>query len=110
MANICDNKFFFSCKNNFPKYKKFFEEVIFEEENGNGEVIDEQNDGNNHHGGSIEGWFESRWNFPIEWFKSIFKEDDECYFRCLSEEYGCDYVAMNIYSNGSWRDEQCFDI
>ena len=40
------------------------------------------------------------------------KEDDpdECYFRCLSEEYGCGYVAMNIYTGGHWRDEQCFDL
>jgi hypothetical protein len=30
--------------------------------------------------------------------------------RCLSEEYGCGYVAMNIYDEGRWREEQTFDL
>ena len=39
-----------------------------------------------------------------------FVEEDDCYFRCLSEEYGCGYVAMNIFKDGEWWNEQCFDL
>lgn len=30
--------------------------------------------------------------------------------RCLSIEWGCSYVAMNVYEDGAWRDEQSFDF
>lgn len=116
MANICDNRFYFRCEHNADKYINEFKRL---QDNAYGvfefEVLDFDDDYC-----SIEGFFESKWNFPMEDFESIFINTtsdnpnecylDECYFRCLSEEYGCDYVAMNIYSNGSWRDEQCFDL
>ena len=58
----------------------------------------------------VEGYFESRWVFPDEEFTKIIPDDTEVYFRCLSEEYGCEYVAMNIYTEGCWRTEQTFDL
>lgn len=105
MANICDNKFFFQCAHNFDKYLEKFDE--FE---GEFEVVGRDSDG----GGCLEGYIDSKWNFPMEDMEKILPEKendpDECYFRCLSEEYGCGYVAMNIYTDGHWRDEQCFDL
>ena len=36
--------------------------------------------------------------------------DDTIYMRCLSEEYGCGLVSMNVYSEGSWWEPQYFDF
>lgn len=58
----------------------------------------------------IEGWFTSKWDFPMSIFKDFFNEFEDVYMRCLSEEYGMNYVAMNIYENGNWLDEQTFDF
>jgi hypothetical protein len=60
----------------------------------------------------IEGYFDSNWAFPTDIFENFFDEFDneEIYMRCLSEEYGCDYVAMNIYSDKHWWDEQTFNL
>lgn len=101
MANICSNKFYFECENNFQKYLDDFKTVL----ECDIEVGDYYNNG-----GCCDGWFESRWIFPMTRIKGLFDPKDNCYFRCLSEEYGCGYVAMNIYEDGEWRDEQCFDL
>lgn len=108
MANICDNKLYFSCESNFEKYKMEFEDLLEEELDGDITVLEFDESGR----GSIELMFDSKWTFPAELFRDLFPGDDldEVYIRCLSEEYGCGYVAMNIYSNGEWREEQCFDI
>lgn len=112
MANVCDNRFYFCCEHNADKYINEFKRL---QDNAYGtfefEILDYDDDGFC----SIEGYFESKWTFPIEDFKSILidatsEDPDECYFRCLSEEYGEGYVAMNIYSNGEWWDEQTFNI
>lgn len=105
MANICSNRFFFCCEHNCNKYMKMFEELKDQLFNLEFEVLDFDDNFC-----SIEGYFESKWTFPSQIFENLdFKEEDECYFRCLSEEYGNNYVAMNIY-NTEWYDEQCFDI
>ena len=107
MANICDNKFYFACKSNFQEYVKKFNNDKIE---GEFEIVGEDSDG----GGCLEGYIDSNWTFPREIMEEILpdkeEDPDECYFRCLSEEYGCGYVAMNIYSDGHWRSEQCFDL
>ena len=36
--------------------------------------------------------------------------DDTIYMRCLSEEYGCELVSMNVYSEGSWWEPQYFNF
>jgi hypothetical protein len=105
MANICDNKFLISCEDEkiieriSNKLEELFKDILY------GEITyeDEQ---------IIEGWFESRWNFPDEIFDDFFTEfaDDTIYMRCLSEEYGCELVSMNVYSEGGWWEPQYFDF
>ena len=105
MANICGNKFLISCEDEkiieriSNKLEELFKDMLY------GEITyeDEQ---------IIEGWFESRWNFPDEIFDDFFKEfaDDTIYMRCLSEEYGCELVSMNVYSDGSWWEPQYFNF
>ena len=105
MANICDNKFLISCED-----EKIVEqisnklEILFENEL-EGEITYEDEM-------IIEGWFDSRWDFPDEIFDNFFTEfaDDTIYMRCLSEEYGCGLVSMNVYSEGSWWEPQYFDF
>lgn len=100
MANICDNHFILRSRNldDFNKSKEALEEYV--NEVGGEITYDDEED-------LFEGYFDSKWTFPIEDLKNIIVGD--VYFRCLSEEYGEEYVAMNIYDNG-WRDEQCFDL
>ena len=105
MANICNNKFLISCENEEvlihinDKLEKLFEDEL------EGEIVYE--DGN-----IIEGWFDSCWSFPDDIFDDFFTEfaDDTIYMRCLSEEYGCELVSMNVYSDGSWWEPQYFDF
>ena len=106
MANICNNKFLFYCENNCEKYMNLFNELKDQFGYFVFDVLD-----TDINSCTIEGEFESRWTFPADIFEDLdFKEEDDCYFRCLSEEYGCGYVAMNIYEDGEWKDEQCFDL
>ena len=105
MANICDNKFLISCEDEnvveqiSNKLEKLFEEYL------DGEITYEDD-------GIIEGWFESRWSFPDDIFDDFFEEfkDDTIYMRCLSEEYGCELISMNVYSEGSWWEPQYFNF
>ena len=105
MANICNNDFRITFENEEigkkieEKLEKLFEEVL------EGEItyLDEN---------TIEGWFDSKWSFPDHIFENFFDEfeDDTIYMRCLSIEWGCEYVAMNVYNEGSWWREQSFDM
>jgi len=105
MANICDNRFTIACDNEevlkqiSKKLEDLFSDVL------DGDITYGQED-------FIEGYFESRWCFPDEIFNDFFTEfkDDSIYMRCLSEEYGCQYVAMNVYKDGSWWEPQTFDF
>lgn len=103
MANICTNTFYIGCKSKetgiaiINKLKILFTTEL------EGEVtyIDPL---------FIEGWFVSNWDFPMHIFEDFFNEFEDVYMRCLSEEYGNSYVAMNIYRDGNWLDEQTFDF
>lgn len=104
MANICENKFYFYCENNFEDNKK----KLIEDIDDYVEIYDisyEPDDS-----GSCEGIFHSRWTFPKHKLENTFDDMKGVYFRCLSEEYGFCYVAMNIYEDGEWKEEQTFDI
>lgn len=109
MANICENKFFLSNDGNDELFKKIkyrlIEDISHDSDaKFDGEVLYEDDD-------FIEGWFDSRWTFPNEYFEEIIPEGTEdIYFRCLSEEYGCCYVAMNVFKDGTWLGEQTFDF
>lgn len=105
MANVCDNKFLISCEdeNIVEQISKKLGELF--EEDLDGEITYEDDE-------IIEGWFESRWRFPDDIFDDFFEEfkDDTIYMRCLSEEYGCELVSMNVYSKGSWWEPQYFNF
>ena len=105
MANICENKFYITC-DDFKVLERVTEklEQLFQESlNGEVAYIDDS---------FIEGYFDSKWSFPEHLFNSFFDEftDETIYMRCLSEEYGCGLVSMNIYDKGSWREPQYFDL
>lgn len=105
MANVCDNKFLISCKdeNIIEQISKKLGELFAEDLYGEITYEDER---------IIEGYFESRWRFPDDIFDNFFEEfkDDSIYMRCLSEEYGMDLVSMNVYSEGNWWEPQYFDF
>jgi hypothetical protein len=103
MANIANNKFYMSWDSNYDinpiqeQIKKLFEDYL----EGEISYIDIN---------FMEGWFDSKWNFPIEYWENILKEEP-IYFRCLTEEYGCSIVSMNIHNeDGTWREPQYFDL
>lgn len=104
MANQCINKFqlITSHKDIVDKVKEYVEEFSGEityETEYKGRIL-------------IEGTFESNWAFPIEDFSEILIdcETDATVFKCLSEEPGNDYIAMNIFTPSHWWDEQTFDM
>lgn len=105
MANICENKFYIYCDSEsviekiVEKLDTLFEDTL------DGEIYYATEN-------AVEGYFDSRWAFPEDIFNDFFEEfdDDSLYMRCLSEEYGCGLVSMNIYVDGQWKTPQCFDL
>ena len=106
MANIAENKFLLSFGENCTEedkalVRKRIEEVF--EDALEGEIFYDEYD-------TLEGFFDSRWAFPEEIWEEIL-EDKPIYFRCLTEEYGCGLVSMNIHDeDGLWREPQYFDL
>lgn len=103
MANIAENKFYLEVDEDFditPIREKI--EKVFED-NLEGEITWADDS-------FIEGYFESRWDFPMEIWDEIL-EEQPIYFRCLTEEYGVGLVSMNIHDkDGYWRDTQYFEL
>lgn len=103
MANIAYNKFYMSWN---PEYdinpvKEQIEKLFDEHLEGGLEFEDPR---------FMEGWFDSKWEFPFEYWDEILK-DKPIYFRCLTEEYGCGLVSMYIHDeDGYWREPQYFDL
>lgn len=105
MANICSNKFYITSdepeiiEKVCEKLNKLFETTLDGEIDFSDEYI-------------IEGFFDSRWDFPYHIFENFFDEfnDESLYMRCLSEEYSCDLVSMSIYSENHWRPIQYFNL
>lgn len=96
MANICENTFFATSedKNNLQYIKNFLEENIIH--------VDTYLDDN-----YIEAYFDSKWTFPEEVMKDMFKDipnKDDIFIRCLSVEYGCLYHALWICEKEGWRE------
>ena len=100
MANIAENRFYLEVNEDFditPIREKVFEDNL------EGEITFADDS-------FIEGYFESRWDFPREIWEEILGEQP-IYFRCLTEEYGCGIVSMNIHDiDGFWREPQYFDL
>lgn len=105
MANICSNNFYVTAdnKDTIQQVKDKFETLFVDKLIGDLSWVDDY---------FLEGYFDSKWVFPMSLFKDLFNDvdDDTLYMRCLSEEYGCGYVAMNIYCDGDWREEQSFNL
>ena len=105
MSNICDNKFLIYSDN---------EETVEKLEKKLNNLFEDMLEGSIDYSDMnlLEGYFSSKWTFPHEIFKDFFEEfeDESIYMRCLSEEYGCSYVAMNIYRDNCWKSEQTFDL
>lgn len=102
MANICNNKLYLSSETNIEKWTK--ELVSFLD--ANSICYDIDGDSN-----WVEANFDTKWTFPEKFYEfGKDGEQDGLYIRCLSEEYGCGYVAMNIYDGGEWKEEQCFSV
>lgn len=105
MANICENKFYVGADNKetIQQVSDKFESLFGKKLDGELTWVDDY---------FLEGYFDSKWVFPMSLFKDLFEDidDDTLQMRCLSEEYGCGYVAMNIYCDNEWREEQTFDL
>lgn len=83
MANTCTNIFYAFSENpeNIEKIEKFFD--------NNDIDYDSSND-------TIDSVFDSRWVFPEALMNDLFKaipDKSDIYMRCLSYEFGNDYVA-----------------
>lgn len=83
MANICTNIFYAYSENpkNIVKIQNFFDKEGIE--------YDFSSD-------SLDATFDSRWTFPEDSMNELFKslpDKSDIYMRCLSYEFGCDYVA-----------------
>ena len=53
----------------------------------------------------LDAYFDSRWDFPqykLEEITNKFKDKDAMYIRCLSVEYGNDYVSYNKFTDSEW--------
>ena len=103
MANIACNKFYMSWNSEYDiaPVKEQIEKLFDEHLDGGIEFEDPE---------FMEGWFDSSWEFPSEYWEEILK-DKPIYFRCLTEEYGCGLVSMNIHDeDGYWREPQYFDL
>lgn len=91
MANICDNTFYVTSqdKNNIDYIEKFLQEEF--------DYIDIYKDSD-----FLEAYFESRWVFPENIMKDMFKgipNKNDVFMRCLSVEYGDLYHALWICEN-----------
>lgn len=93
MANICTNDFYF-CSEDESNVKYVFK------------FIDEHFD---HwceaYSDYVEGGFDSRWTFPEHLMNEMYKgipNKSDVYARCLSYEYGCDYVEYWKMDEEGW--------
>lgn len=105
MANICENKFYI-----FAESEETINEIEIRlqtlfKKHLSGEITYSTNN-------ILEGYFDSKWDFPMNYFEGFFKgiDDDTIYMRCLSEEYGVGIVSMNVYDDGNWWEPQYFNI
>ena len=86
MANMCDNTFYAYSedRNNLKYIKKFLEENLEADVEINIDTID--------------AYFDSKWTFPLDLMDELYKgipNKNDIYMRCLSVEYGFDYVSYH---------------
>lgn len=93
MANICDNTFYAYSEDldNIKVIKDFFDNWFgaYYEENDN----------------SLSVSFDSKWVFPEEDMEKLYNRipnKKDIFMRCLSVEYGCDYIAYYKCDKNGW--------
>lgn len=96
MANICSNSFYAYSedKKNISKIKEFLTTKLKAE-------IETSED-------TVDATFDSRWVFPEELMQQLYIElpnKDDIFMRCLSVEYGQDYVAYWKCDEHGWYNE-----
>ena len=96
MSNPCSNTFYAYSEDrkNIEAIIKFFNEWPYSDIEDSGE--------------SVDVYFESRWDFPEEEMKKLYESlpnKEDIYMRCLSVEYGCDYVAYWKCNEEGWYQE-----
>ena len=107
MANICDNRCYIYSKNT-ELLEVISDEIL--------DKIDDYLDIWNSDENYIECAFQSKWVFPMSEMETITNKLKEKYdledlsIRVISEEFGCNYVALNRFENQEWLDEQTFDF
>ena len=107
MANVCDNRCYIYSENT-ELLNIISEEII----NQIDDYLDIWNSDENY----IECSFSSKWLFPISEMETItnkLKKDynlEDLKIRVLSEELGCNYIALNRFENQEWLEEQTFDF
>lgn len=106
MANDCTNMFYATIKvdETTDRHEEIYQKIVdFLEEN-------EQLYHTELDVCFIEAEFGSRWVFPHEKMEEFTnklqeeypKEYEDLYMRCLSYEFGCEYVDYMIFENGKW--------
>lgn len=96
MANICNNEFYAYSEN--PENIKTIEN-FFEENWGYCDIYNVTTE-------EIEVRFDSKWDFPEEKMDELYSlipDKENIYMRCLSVEYGCDYVAYWKCNSDGWE-------
>ena len=92
MANKCDNIFY----------------AYTEDEENKKVIIDFfKSEKVNNTPSGIEVNFISRWTFPEREMDRLYESipnKDDLYMRCLSFEFGCDYVGYHTCSKYGWED------
>lgn len=91
MANICENTFY-ACghPDNITAIDHFFDDWKG--------IVDVSDIGDDY----IEVYFDSKWTYPEEEMDKLYESlpvKEDLYMRCLSVEYGCEYVGFHVCRN-----------
>lgn len=94
MANICQNTFYAVSNdiNNINYINNFFDSHLVYYDSG---YIEDD---------CVEVYFDSKWTFPREMMQELIDgipNRDDIYMRCLSVEYGCEYVEFNKWEGNT---------
>lgn len=95
MANICSNTFY--CFSEDPNNIKVVKEFLKKELDADVEDDTE----------TIDAYFDSRWDFPEKTMNELYNlipNKDDIYMRCLSTEYGNDYIGYHKCEKEGWYD------
>lgn len=107
MANPCTNLFYASVKeDNITEFHEKIYQIIYDFLQEKLTVTNVNEDEC-----FLELEFDSKWSFPNEIMNALTNKIEQefsvlykqLYIRCLSYEFGCDYVEYMIFENGEWN-------